>query len=360
MANLKALLSAIDNLTTPEQALIATAAIGAASAAMPDEADAIYIGPKATGWANIQGKFTNLMDKMQRAEISDAGAIFKGKPTEGKFTLLPQVIKHDELYKQYPELNKLHISYDPSLSTKGEFSNRSWNGEPIIKLGNEADFDTTLHEIQHAIQEKEGWGRGAAPSSYNDNLNIELGNRSNDYEKFATDKMIQDIVSASQAGDIKKVLQLKGQDEEAYNIATRLYKEIGKYPTTEVLHDEALRLSKMADNESSMRRYLRTSGEIEARDTASRMGLSAAQRASTAPYSGQGIPLKDTITKMGVAAPVGAILAEQLAARRRLEEAEALREAWNPLESIATGIPGGIAGIISNMVIDPISEYFNK
>jgi len=112
-----------------------------------------------------------------------------------------------------------------------------------------------------------------------------------------------------------------------------------KYP---ILKEE-IKLREALDSLHGNYSYPRLAGEIEARDTAARMGLSATQRQMTPPYSGQGIPLKDIITKMGVAAPVGAVLAEELAKRRGMErqwEGGGLEPAYG-LEDIAAAAATG-------------------
>jgi hypothetical protein len=264
--------------------------MGAAGLAAPPDADAMYVGAKPTEL----GAFSSLMDRMVRKEIPDVGMKLKMRGSDWadefgrvKTKFVSDAIDHPELFSQYPDLKNLKV-------TKG--NQNVYSGDKIT-LTDPSNRSVWAHELQHPIQEKEGWARGSSPAHYNDNLNIELGNKSNDYSKYASDKMIQDIVNASRAGDLKTVFKLKSQDEEAYTIANRLYKEIGKYPTPDVLHNEALRLSKEADNASSMRQYLRTAGEIESRDTAARMGMSGIERSRTAPYSSENIPLSDVIVK---------------------------------------------------------------
>ena len=41
---------------------------------------------------------------------------------------------------------------------------------------------------------------------------------------------------------------------------------------------------------------------------------------------------------------------------RDIAEREALQDTWNPLESVGTGIIGGVKGVIGNLVIDPALE----
>jgi len=74
---------------------------------------------------------------------------------------------------------------------------------------------------------------------------------------------------------------------------------------------------------------------------------------------GQGIPLKDTITKMGVAAPVGAVLADQLMDRRALEnryEGGGLREPLVDPTTLMAG-PARWGGGLMNMGVDSVMKY---
>lgn len=71
----------------------------------------------------------------------------------------------------------------------------------------------------------------------------------------------------------------------------------------------------------------------------------------------QGIPLKDVITKMGVGAPVGAILAEQLAEQRRREQNETLQEPTFDPTTLLAG-PARWGGGLMNMGIDTLMRIF--
>ena len=327
----------------------------------PDEAEAMYVGPKAKGWDALKNKFTSLFDKMERAEISDrTSGILKGQLDRDNAYKLEDVYSHPELYEQYPFLKDIDVY--PVLGSKSSYQ------PGIINIGvtnyRTPSKSSYLHEIQHAIQDKEGWARGSSPWEYNSNLNIELGNRSNDLFKWSSDKEIQAIANASKKGDIKRVLELKKQDEEAYNIATRLYKELGEYPTSDVLLKESARLSKEADKVTPMAQYLRTSGEIEARDTASRMNLTQAQRASKAPYSSENINPKDAIVKFGVGGlAAGTTLSQAkraLAAKhKQMAEEQALEEAYSPVDMAIAGITGGATlGLKAvSALADPFINY---
>lgn len=292
------------------KSLVAAGKISPAVAAIyamnlsPEEAQAMYVGPKAKGWKDLPNKFSSLMDKMERAEISDKYARLRPQkevdflgPLPGVYRAenvsLQDVISHPDLFRRYPDIAKARgeMFINPSGSSEAVWlgpndMDRGLQWQVYGRTPQEAQ-ENLLHEIQHAIQEKEGWARGGSQEA---------------------------------------------MTSELPSIIEQLLKQGGTLPR------------------SRRDAYNRLSGEIEARDTAARMGLTSAQRQASLPYAGQDIPLKDAITKMGVAAPVGAILAEQLAERRKREQQEALQESYSPVDigmAFATGGTGFLQKILS-------------
>lgn len=107
-----------------------------------------------------------------RFEIPDSGskltldktrkAVAEGK----KFTTLGDVLDHKELYKAYPDLKDMPVFHDKSMSLNS--ASFDPNTPKIIVGPQESEavlHSTLLHEIQHAIQEKEGFARGTNPSA---------------------------------------------------------------------------------------------------------------------------------------------------------------------------------------------------
>ena len=74
---------------------------------------------------------------------------------------LQEHLSHREAYNAYPELKDIRAVKDPSMSSQGSFSpasNRMRYGGGIAT--NRDLRGTVLHEIQHAIQENEGFASG--------------------------------------------------------------------------------------------------------------------------------------------------------------------------------------------------------
>jgi len=139
----------------------------------------LYGGEKATGYEEAEGKFSSLTDKKERFEISDKDAKFDmmefdqmiGDKLEGRNiqTWLPLILKHDELYRQYPKARNIKVTFtEPEANFKGGYDSE----DNTISLNQEKLEDSDelksviLHEIQHAIQEKEGFARGGNPQEF--------------------------------------------------------------------------------------------------------------------------------------------------------------------------------------------------
>ena len=71
---------------------------------------------------------------------------------------------HPELYKAYPQIGEdVVLRYEPRIGGGGKYFNNQIDiyGNPE----NESSRSTGIHELQHAIQELEGWNRGGNPEA---------------------------------------------------------------------------------------------------------------------------------------------------------------------------------------------------
>ncbi len=106
-------------------------------------------------------------DGKPRFEFSDAEAFLdlSGLSKMGSGTAyLPQVLEHKELFEQYPSLRNTRIR----VKDTGEYNKGSYNQSTNLitvneNLSTEEKLSTILHEIQHNIQEIEGFARGGNP-----------------------------------------------------------------------------------------------------------------------------------------------------------------------------------------------------
>jgi hypothetical protein len=141
----------------------------------------IFIGRGAKGWNKAMNDVAKRMTKqgatpeevwqttgnfkgpdgMWRQEISDQAARHRGQVSQGPAGM---VFEHPELYANYPELKDIFVRTDP-YETK---SNLIGGGQPgaVINLGTAGGKTENargmLHELQHDIQFKEGFGQGGS------------------------------------------------------------------------------------------------------------------------------------------------------------------------------------------------------
>lgn len=96
-----------------------------------------------------------------RTEIDDSGARLTGDrgPTLG------DALDHPKLYEVYPALRE--IQADITRRAKmGLDTGRYEGGKVSANVDNEqARLEMALHEVQHAIQQREGWPIGTTPES---------------------------------------------------------------------------------------------------------------------------------------------------------------------------------------------------
>lgn len=105
-----------------------------------------------------EGWFEGAADAEPRYEVSDKDAYIKPDIDFSKSTL-SDVLNHPRLFEAYPQLKevKVRLVDDPGI-------NGSWSkADNTIELNPNAPepLETLLHEVQHAIQDHEGWARGA-------------------------------------------------------------------------------------------------------------------------------------------------------------------------------------------------------
>jgi hypothetical protein len=304
----------------------------------PKDAEAMYVGAKPTEL----GAFSSLMDRMVRKEIPDVGA--RLYPSEFKNFLnvpdsfiakgnLGNLYRHPELFNKYPELKNIdtQINLKPKEISSATGDYRSAGDKKFVTIGTGSIDDANkvlLHEIQHAIQEKEGGARGGSPEGLS--------------------KEVRELLRGVEGDIWTRQLELKKVTDPARRAF--LEKEIGD------LNLEARNLTKQMIDASTG--YGKLAGEIESRDTAARMGMSGIERSRTAPYSSENIPLSDVIVKgakpvaygvggaglmsmMGGKAQVGPTIENQRRMMVDKYEGGGLQSSYGPEDLAAAGVTGG-------------------
>lgn len=229
---------------------------------------------KETGWGRgPDGKW--------RFEIPDDAADFGGlgfaKLKKGTDTLplngkgADQVFTHEIFADAYPDMHSnLDVGLWADKSKGGHFSGNDSYGQIRLNTGNQTRSDMTstgLHELQHAIQQREGFARGGSPEAMPEVIDSAIGEarrKANDLRKLAYRGDPLDPFDVVKPGALDKALDTEIQMRK--------------------LQDMQARLNAFPDS-YGIDAYQRLGGEAEARLVQSRMNLTPEERAAQFPWN---------------------------------------------------------------------------
>lgn len=210
---------------------------------------------------------------------------------------LADVLEHDSLYEAYPELRNVKVRLESDTGSKNGSYDPSTNTITISedKPGDSAKVGTMLHEIQHAIQQIEGWESGASPE-YWAAREYESGDTASDRAQELYSRILNSLDKADQ----NKVIRYNELDREmeatfSADPESEAGKRYAKYEAEQdKLYEELyknewfrrlLDLQRQMENPQSAyyEMYLNTAGEIEARNVSERYRMAQEERRKTAP-----------------------------------------------------------------------------
>jgi len=264
---------------------------------------------KETGWANDNGDWKfEIDDRAADFDASDAKTWSNPDNTYSyQYGDTENIVKHPDLFNNYPEEGKINLRLD-RMSAKGQFDPD--NGITINKgmLDNNDKKSTSLHELQHAIQRREGFAGGGSPEEFAPRKayikqthqkidaikkeNPALARAYNNYKykeealnaKYGsdTDKWPNDVAE-KYFSDSDELLKIDGA-EELLTLSDNIYNP----PSSE--------LEQMP---SAVDQYQRLAGEAEARNVQTRMDWTPGQRRETPPWASLDVPEDELIYRKG-------------------------------------------------------------
>ena len=236
--------------------------------AVPGADSAMFIGSKAKTWDAAAAARAVEMEKVGvpakqiwsetgtfrgadgklRQEIDDSGATFSGLPM--KPAPVNASLQHDPFSAAYPNEMQMPAMYSSTLAPGVRAQYGTFEGETGILGAADTDTSTMLHELQHAVQAREGFARGGNPE--------EFTNYSNALKRAKANAGVDPVT-----GDADFVIedQIKRYGEDPYEA------------------------------------YRRLAGEAEARATQARMNMTPAQRRATFPYESYDVPVNQLIVR---------------------------------------------------------------
>ena len=139
-----------------------TTLLGVAQNMQKAGADTNTIWQSTGHFLGRDGKWRTEIDD-SKAEVFSDFVTKMNEPGRAEFYTLEELMKHDDLFAAYPDMRKLKVavysSSDPN-DGGGKYSpskNMIALNSAVVGLNDERLKLALLHEIQHAIQEKEGF-----------------------------------------------------------------------------------------------------------------------------------------------------------------------------------------------------------
>jgi len=248
-----------------------------------------------TGW------FFGMPDGKPRFEIDDSGASIKNFGRNQDDSMI-NVLDHQGLYDAYPAQQYTHanITSETTLPPhmkklligkgEGSYNHTGYGGEPLIEAQAFSPKDTsvTLHELQHAIQQREGFAKGGSP------------------EQFPLVNPTVDKIDFSAISPIMEKYGISGDDlnDDAFSMLNSIYSQAKAKGAKDIelkglLKQQDIIMDLTDKALTPHQQYQRLAGEAEARLTQSRMNMTAGQRAASYPPSMFDVPVKDQIVRYG-------------------------------------------------------------
>lgn len=220
-------------------------------------------------------------------------------------------IKHDELFRQYPQLKDMGLVFEHL----GSGENGYYNGLEIVIDSHlkDAPEKTLLHEIQHVIQRYEGFSRGASVDYWNRQLEAgknvrtraqlmeeariegqiaELRIKSPEFyaDMVRLEEMSPTVPRGKIDWDTLEQVEPDPPEWQRYDARReeleQKYGEDRVFSAIDLFND--LAQSRKTTRQLPSELYFNTAGEIEARDVSARAALTKAERAAKAPNLGDG------------------------------------------------------------------------
>ena len=226
----------------------------------------------ATGW--FQGA-----DKMWRYEISDRNArlIPVSMKRRGEIRL-GDLLEHGPLFAAYPRLADVSIDlFEESRNKKGYVDPLAGVIGVNMRLDRNEALSTLLHEIQHMVQEIEGFARGGNPALFTTDVLAKVSEK--DFRRAVEEVQAKDPAAVdlfnryveAQKQFREHPLEMTKEEVAA---ADRLTQEVQDNPNASRLVLAMMQSHNLEAHEA----YLRLAGEVEARNVQARQKLSLQER----------------------------------------------------------------------------------
>lgn len=247
-------------------------------------------------------------DGQLRQEVSDLNATWIAAGTSGPAS---EMLKHAELYSAYPDVAQIPFKVVERKDRGGQYS-PAVAGIQAEKIEVDPAIAQTaaIHELQHAIQHREGFSKGGMPFSSSVGEDYRKGiDLVNDFsEKMDKFRELRRNLPSEQRLRIGSTLGWHTRDFDI----DELFDEIEDKVTDPVVQKQMLDIIEELDvkrenafgfsqgvieQEAMRKNYMRIAGEAEARAAQARAGMTPAQRRLNFPLQSYDVPINQLIER---------------------------------------------------------------
>jgi hypothetical protein len=234
-----------------------------------------------------------LYDDATEAELQELQILEKDLKGVRKSPLyLDEIVKHDKLFESYPELRNVKVRFGADIGNReGTYQ----NGEIVLRAGLKLEPEklkrTLIHEIQHIIQEQEGFARGTSPGYWDEMMQGGYSRRRNDGRIERARKEYRRVFDSAPEEFKDKVRKInRARLDGDYNAAESVIDEIYDSEYADLwsqLEDAEFEWrSDRGEEMTALDLYYNTAGEVEARDAEDRLSMTAEERRNRMPNRG--------------------------------------------------------------------------
>lgn len=266
-----------------------------------------------TGWyRGIDGQWRFEIDD-SKIKLRYEATVENGREAIPNYTTLGKLIDAPELFAAYPDMRNMDVNFQSLGDGANGTYNRQFDSIDLsreLKTNQNDLLDTLTHEIQHAIQNREGFTKGASLGYWNGQLESGFDGRTTSQknrsaqlvEKYnqlkSADPQLMKAVEELEAmtptvprGEVDwdTLEQLTPDPPEWERYDAKREGILEKYGDRAYEYMDAVSRVKAIQSESGRtptQLYWNTAGEIEARDTVSRRKMTAEERKNTPPNLG--------------------------------------------------------------------------
>lgn len=203
-----------------------------------------------------------------------------------------QVFQHEQLQRAYDQLPTVAFTKNLPFEGAGSYS----KGRIQTSLLNNPPESVMAHELQHAIQQREGFAGGGNPEQF-ENINNSITSLADQAKTYDVAYLLKEkMQNGMSLADAKKAYF----DETGIKVPEGAA-SIARYNSLDNIannkRDTVLRINELSNiaQYSPYEAYRRLAGEAEARATEARLGMTAAERRAKFPEESYDVPIRELI-----------------------------------------------------------------